>query len=563
MRANFRTRRAAAASLRTGWRVAAAAAAAVVGLLVAPGTAPAAVSCAFNETTGFLTVELTAKDDLVHLVVAPNAEIVVVANAGQVLCTGTGGPPAANTTDSILVTGRPGATATTVSIDGASRFGPGVSGEGGGTREIEIFVNLNDEPGSQLVVSDDDATIRIGTDGINPNAFAAEVAPDADIFYAGVQRLVALGGAGADRLGAQGGAGTGGPRTDHVLLSGMGGPDILTGGDGPDLLAGGEGNDQLSGGAGNDTFDYWVGGDDDMDGGPGTDLASYLYDGTSVFVDLGIAGPQPTGAGSDSLANIEGLIGTRGADVLRGDGGPNLLLSYGGADVLEGRGGADVLDGGADEDSLDVRDGAPDFVECGDAADTATVDVPGLDSLFDCETVLFPGETVLLPAASGGGRTGVTSTSGTVGSMDADRLAPSFLGRVKADPARFEARGADRRASAAGGTTFRYSLSEPAVVTFAIERRMSGRRVKGKCRARTRSNTGGPSCVRFGRVGSFRARSGVGANATPFPGRMAGKPLRPGAYRALVGAVDAAGNRSHRATASFTVLRAKTRGRGH
>jgi hypothetical protein len=146
--------------------------------------------------------------------------------------------------------------------------------------------------------------------------------------------------------------------------------------------------------------------------------------------------------------------------------------------------------------------------------------------------------------------------------MDADRLAPSFLGRVKADPARFEARGADRRASA-GGTTFRYSLSEPAAVTFAIERRVSGRRVKGTCRARTRSNTGGPSCIRFGRVGSVRARAGVGANGTPFSGRMAGKPLRPGAYRALVGAVDAAGNRSHRATASFTVLRAKPRGRGH
>lgn len=562
MRAYVRTRahRVGTASPRTGWRVAAAAAAIVVGLLAAPGAAPAATSCAFNGSTGFLTVELAAANDLAQLIVAPNAEIVVGSHQGQVPCPGAGGPPAANTTDSILIANRPGATGTAVQIVGASRFGPGVSGEGGGTREIEIFVNLNNEPGSQLFVEDDNATIRFGTQGINPNAFAFEVAPDADIFYAGVRGLVGLGdpdpnNTGPDVLDAQGGAGTGGPLADPVFLAGNGGADILTGGDGPDILVGGDGNDHLEGRGGDDTFLYSAG-DDDMDGGPGTDVASYLYDGTSVSVDLGIAGPQPTGAGNDSLVNIENLIGTPGADVLRGDGGPNELLGNSGADVLDGRGGEDVLDGGKDADFLDVRDGGPDTADCGSEADTATADRPGLDTLSNCEMVLFP------PAVGGRG-TGATSTSGTLGSTDADRFAPSFLGRVKADPARFEARGRGRRASAAEGTTFRYSLSEPAAVTFAIERRMSGRRVKGTCRARTRSNTGRPSCTRFGRVGSFRARAGVGANATPFSGRMAGKPLRPGAYRALVGAVDAAGNRSRRATASFTVLRARTRGRGH
>lgn len=544
---------------RRGWRVAAAAAAVVAAVLVAPGTAPAAVSCAFNEPTGFLTVDLSATNDGVHLLVATNGEIVVVAvGGGQIACTGAGGPPAASTTDSILVTSRPGAANTAVLIHEASRFGPGVSNEGGGTREIEIFVNLNDEPGTQLLVSDDNATIRLGSGGINPNAFAAEVVPDADIFPAGVRSLAAVGAEDrADTLGAQGGAGTGDPLAAAVLLSGQGGADSLTGGDGPDILAGGDGNDHLSGGGGDDSFDLGSGGDDVIDGGPGTDVVSY-DDATSVSVDLAIAGPQPTGAGNDSLANIENLIGTRGADVLRGDGRGNALFGHEGPDVLEGRGGEDSLDGGQDADSLDVRDGGPDLAECGAGTDTASVDLAGVDRLFNCETVLLP------PANVGSGKE-TTAPSENPGAAHADRRAPSFLGPVKADPTRFEvARKGDRaRVLAAGGvgTTFRYSLSEPATVTFAIERRTSGRKVKGGCRATTQSNARRPRCARFRRIGSFDARAAAGANRTPFSGRIRTTPLRPGPYRALLTAVDAAGNRSTRATVSFTVLRPKPRGR--
>lgn len=135
-----------------------------------------------------------------------------------------------------------------------------------------------------------------------------------------------------------------------------------------------------------------------MDGAR-ADVVSYLYDGTSVAVALRIAGAKPTGAGRDSPANIENVVGTHGAEWLRGDGGPNLLLAYGGSDLLEGRGGEDVLDGGADADSLDVRDGGPDLADRGPAADTASVDLRGLDTLFNCETVLFPRRTA--PAAWG------------------------------------------------------------------------------------------------------------------------------------------------------------------
>jgi hypothetical protein len=527
-------------TIRRGRRVAAAAAAVSAALLVAPGAAPAAVSCAFNQPTGFLTVDLSATNDGVNLLVASNGEIVVVARGGgQVACTGAGGPPANTSTDSILVTGRPGAANTAVLIHDVSRFGPGVSGEGGGTREIEIFVNLNDAPGTLLLVSDENATIRLGSGGINPNAFAAEVLPDADIFAAGVRSLAAVGANDrADTLGAQGGAGTGDPLASGVLLSGQSGADSLTGGDGPDILFGG-------------------GGDDVIDGGPGTDVVSYLGDGPSVSVDLAISGPQLTGAGNDSLANIENIIGTRGADILRGDGRANALFGDEGSDVLDGRGGQDALDGGPDADTLDVRDGGPDLAECGAGTDTATADLPGVDTLTNCEAIVFPPAT---DSADTRSNLGSAAPSGDTGAAHADRLAPSFLGAVKADPRRFAvaSKGKHGRAATAR-TTFRYSLSEPATVTFAIERRTSGRRVNGRCRATTAANARRPSCARFKRIGSFHARATAGANATPFSGRIRTTPLSPGPYRALLTAVDAAGNRSTAATATFTILRPKRR----
>jgi hypothetical protein len=54
--------------------------------------------------------------------------------------------------------------------------------------------------------------------------------------------------------------------------------------------------------------------------------------------------------------------------------------------------------------------------------------------------------------------------------------------------------------------------------------------------------------------GDIVGRATAGANGTPFSGRIATAPLRPGSYRALLSAVDGAGNRSHRAKATFTVL---------
>jgi hypothetical protein len=515
-------------------RVLAAVAVVVGALLAAPAAAPAATSCLFNQGAHQLFVDMTEPDDEAFLSVAPPGEIVVGGRSGQVLCTGA--TPVVTSTDMIFVVARPGAVGAVVRIDQAFRFGPGVEQELG-TNEIEILVNLDNEPGSRLVVADDAATIRLGAGGINPNAFAAEVSPDADIFLVGVPDggVAIAGGPTRDLLGAQGGAGTGGARTDRVLLQGLGGPDSLTGGEGDDTLVGDEGDDELTGGGGDDLLRPG-GGDDVVDSGPAIDTVDYSPDFTSVSVDLAIADPQPTGAGSDSLAGVENVVGGGLADVLLGDDGPNALDGGPGDDAIDGRGGEDTLKGGAGADTLDVRDGGRDSADCGAGIDTVTADTQGVDRLIGCEIVVFP-------AADGGGPAG--DGTGGAGTTAGDTQAPTFVGRVRAVPARFRVAGGRGRGSVrrptARGTTFRYSLSEAAAVTFTIERLVRGRRAR--------------------RVGSFAVRGAAGANRTRFSGRIGKVTLRPGAYRAGLTAVDAAGNHSGRARARFRVVRGRVRGR--
>jgi RTX calcium-binding nonapeptide repeat (4 copies) len=511
-------------------RTAAVMMAVVVALLAAPSAAPAATSCQF--AFGVLRVEMSDSADRAILAVAPDGEIVVIGNGGQVTCAGAANLPRVTNTDAILVRNVPGAANNFVSIQEATRFAPGASreGENGGDREIEITVNLNDRPGSAVFVSTDEAlggSLRFGTDGVNPNATASEVAPDADVLLQNVPAgsLVGIGNNAADVLGAQGGAGTGDARSDRVSLQAGGGADRLTGGAGGDNISAGGGSDELTGAGGDDFLDPGSGQDNDnLDGGPGTDVATYVSSGTVVSVDLAIAGPQPTGAGADSLVGVENLVGTPFADVLRGDGGPNQLHGVQGVDLLEGRGGQDALEGGPDADRLEARDGGPDRADCGDGTDTVATDLPGIDTLVGCENVLFPlvvggGATGGGPAAAGGG--------------SADTLAPFFRGRPRAVPARFRVRRRTGRATAIGsvprGTSFHYSLSEPATVTFTIERRTRGHLAGGRCRHNTSwPNASKRGCVLMTRSGAFRAQARVGDNRTRFSGRIGKRALKAG-----------------------------------
>src|SRR5215471_8321047 len=125
---------------------------------------------------------------------------------------------------------------------------------------------------------------------------------------------------------------------------------------GDDVLLGGGGDDTLYGvwGGGNDTFmgddnnDFLAGGsgDDVLDGGAGTDTASYVNAGYGgVTVDLNVAGPQFISAaeGTDTLVNIENILGSYYNDTLIGDANANVLDGFSGSDSLVGNAGDDKL----------------------------------------------------------------------------------------------------------------------------------------------------------------------------------------------------------------------------
>ena len=113
-------------------------------------------------------------------------------------------------------------------------------------------------------------------------------------------------------------------------------------------------------------------------------------------------------------------------------------------------------------------------------------------------------------------------------------------------------------AAAAGrGTTIRFQLSAKAVrVRIAISRRLSGRKVGGRCIAPTARLRKRPSCVRYDFIGSILRRNrGAGANTLLFSGRVGGHTLVPGRYRATLVAVGRRNHRSKRQRTTFTVTR--------
>ena len=121
-----------------------------------------------------------------------------------------------------------------------------------------------------------------------------------------------------------------------------------------------------------------------------------------------------------------------------------------------------------------------------------------------------------------------------------DLVAPQISG-LKVAPARF---GVSRRRTAAvarvrRGTKIRYSLSEAATVQLRFQRAV----------ARSGSRR------RWVKAGALRRTGLAGANRVAFSGRIGRRALRPGRYRLIVTATDAAGNRSSAKPLPLRVLR--------
>jgi hypothetical protein len=91
-------------------------------------------------------------------------------------------------------------------------------------------------------------------------------------------------------------------------------------------------------------------------------------------------------------------------------------------------------------------------------------------------------------------------------------------------------------------------------VTFSQPK--TGRKVRGRCRALSRSNRRKPRCTIPNLRGALRVTAHAGANILRFQGRLSRtKRLRAGTYTVTLTATDQAGNTSRPRTARFTILR--------
>jgi hypothetical protein len=156
---------------------------------------------------------------------------------------------------------------------------------------------------------------------------------------------------------------------------------------------------------------------------------------------------------------------------------------------------------------------------------------------------LYTGQSTVCP---GGASASTTATLDTLPALTA----------LSVTNARF-AVAAARRSRVKRGTAFRYRLSEPARVTITIRRKTIGRRVGGKCRAPTRRNRRRKPCILFKRVGRIGADAKAGRNRTKFSGKVRGRRLRRGRFRAVAVAKDSAGGRSTSRTVAFRIVRAR------
>ena len=179
-------------------------------------------------------------------------------------------------------------------------------------------------------------------------------------------------------------------------------------------------------------------------------------------------------------------------------------------------------------------------------------------------------EWTLGDGASGTGA-GVSHAYGAAGSYDVTVTALDTAGNVSPpttktivvnpaapvvesfaiDPTRFavaKAKAARARASASRGTTLHFTLSQPGMVEIAFVRVRLSRRCPGSPRPRR--------CERTKAMGALTLDAAAGANAAPFDGRLDGKPLPRGRYRAtIVGTTAGAPAPSAAVAADFTVVR--------
>lgn len=194
-----------------------------------------------------------------------------------------------------------------------------------------------------------------------------------DLLYAGAGNDSVDGGAGNDTITGDAGIDNlvGGAGNDTI--SGGTQNDVLSGGDGNDKLYGEGGNDLLSGGAGNDI----------IDGTDGIDTVDYSSATAAWTINLNNSSGS-SGSETDTIWNIENVIGGSGNDTITGNSAANALSGGDGNDILNGGNGNDALNGDAGDDIITGGTGN-DAVSGGTGTDRLVL--AGLQSSYTISTV--------------------------------------------------------------------------------------------------------------------------------------------------------------------------------
>ncbi|MEG4803201.1 type I secretion C-terminal target domain-containing protein [Microcoleus sp. ARI1-B5] len=187
--------------------------------------------------------------------------------------------------------------------------------------------------------------------------------------------------------------------------------DTIVGGWGDDLINGSDGDDLLDGFYGFDT----------LNGGNGVDTATYAFyineNGDGILADLkhGVV-RFPGDSQTETLIDIENLIGSMGNDALHGNELNNSLVGGYGNDWLNGREGNDNLQGGAGNDGL--YGGTGNDTMTGGQGD----DIYFVDSVGD----------VVIEAVGGGKDTVLTSLESYTLGDNVENLNLGFVGIIGA-----------------------------------------------------------------------------------------------------------------------------------
>ncbi len=230
------------------------------------------------------------------------------------------------------------------------------------------------------------------------------------------------------------------PESGELIAGATEEADVFTGSDSDDVASALDGDDDLFGGAGNDRL-AGGDGDDTIDGGTGTDTVDYASADSAVTVDITLSGAQDTGgAGTDTLTDIEGVIGSAHDDTFAFSApAADAVYSVSGG---EGFNTLDLSGFSADQVTLDLESGHATLDLGG--GDSATVEFEGIARVrfSDSPETATPltatsviadenSDVTLFGLVEGGGDGAATVAWSQIGGppvvlTDADGTSPSF-----------------------------------------------------------------------------------------------------------------------------------------